>query len=124
MTLRRESDGLGLMILAEGGESESGVESPYLSMSALHYTQEDLDDGPAKDQRHSGELTERDWVAVNADYRQMGVGGITSWGPTALPEYSLPYENYTYRFTLRPIIGADSQHRDLARKRYRVMRIP
>jgi beta-galactosidase len=123
-TLRREPYGLGLMILAEGGVSESGVENPYLSMSALHFTQEDLDDGPAKDQRHSGELEERDLVAVNVDYRQMGVGGITSWGPTALPKYSLPYENYTYRFTLRPITGADRQPWVTAKQRYRVTRIP
>jgi beta-galactosidase len=123
-TLRREADGLGLMILADGGASESGVENPYLSMSALHFTQEDLDDGPAKDQRHSGELVERDLVAVNVDYRQMGVGGITSWGPTALPKYSLPYENYTYRFTLRPITGGERQPWVTARRRYRVARTP
>jgi beta-galactosidase len=124
MVLRREPDGLGLLVLAEGGASESGVENPFLSMSALHFTQEDLDDGPAKDQRHSGELRERNLVAVNVDYRQMGVGGITSWGPTALPKYSLPYENYTYRFTLRPITGADRQPWVTARQRYRVTRIP
>lgn len=124
MVLRREPDGLGLLVLAEGGVSESEVENPFLSMSALHFTQEDLDDGPAKDQRHSGELRERDLVAVNVDYRQMGVGGITSWGPTALPKYSLPYENYTYQFTLRPITGADRQPWVTARQRYRVTRIP
>ncbi len=46
---------------------------------------------PAKAQRHWGELRPRDAVYLNVDFRQMGVGGIDSWGPTALPEYSLPY---------------------------------
>ena len=124
MTLRRESDGLGLMVMAEGGQGETMGEYPYLSMSVLHFTQEDLDDGPEKDQRHSGELKERELVAVNVDFRQMGVGGITSWGPTALPEYSLPYEDYTYRFTLRPLSGSDDRPGELARKRYRVPRAP
>jgi beta-galactosidase len=124
MTFRRDRDGLGLMVIAEGGEGETMGGYPYLSMSALHYTQEDLDDGPQKDQRHSGELKERDLVAVNVDFRQMGVGGITSWGPTALPQYSLPYENYSYRFILRPITASDDRPWEFARERYRIPRAP
>jgi beta-galactosidase len=124
MTFRRAIDGLGLMVLAKGGGGESMGEDPYLSMSALHYTQEDLDDGPEKDQRHAGELRERDLVAVDVDFRQMGVGGITSWGPTALPQYSLPYEDYSYGFILRPITASDDQPWELARKRYRAPRAP
>ena len=85
---------------------------PYLSMSALPYTQEDLDDGPAQGPEALRRIYQkRDLISVNVDFRQMGVGGITSWGPTALPKYSLPYEHYNYRFILRPLIGADSQHR-------------
>jgi beta-galactosidase len=124
MAFRRGSDGLGLMVMAAGGEGETILESPFLSMSALHYTQEDLDDGPEKDQRHSGELKEWDGVAVNVDFRQMGVGGINSWGPTALPEYSLPYEDYSYRFILRPITASDDRPWEVARKRYRIPRAP
>jgi beta-galactosidase len=75
---------------------------PLLSMSALHYLMEDLDPGEEKQPRHSGELTERDLVNVHVDLRQMGVGGINSWGPTALPQYSLDYEEYRYRFRLQP----------------------
>lgn len=117
MTFRRGGDGPGLMVLAGGGEGETMGEYPYLSMSALHFTQEDLDDGPRKDQRHSGELEPRDLVAVNVDFRQMGVGGITSWGPTALPKYSLPYEDFGYRFILRPLRPSDDPV-ELARMRY------
>jgi len=49
--------------------------------------------------------------------RQMGVGGIHSWGTTALPKYSLPYQDYTYRFILRPLRGPDDDPRELARQR-------
>jgi beta-galactosidase len=117
MALRRPGDGLGLMITAGGGEGESMGEIPHLSMSALHHTQEDLDDGEEKDQRHSGQLEERDLVAVNVDLRQMGAGGIHSWGTTALPKYSLPYQDYTYSFILRPLRGPDDDPRELARVR-------
>lgn len=72
-----------------------------LEVTAIPYAREDLDPGPEKAQRHWGELRPRDTVFLNVDYRQMGVGGIDSWGPTALPRYSLPYGAYDYRFTLR-----------------------
>ena len=115
----RNDDGLGLMVTAEGGQGPLGAlpeeleENPalsergsrYLSFSALHFTQEDLDDGATKGQRHSGQLREADLVALNVDLMQMGVGGITSWGPTGLPKYSLPYGPYEYAFTLKPLSG-------------------
>jgi beta-galactosidase len=120
MTFRRETDGRGLMFIADGGEGETMGDYPFLSMSALLYTQDDLDDGPQKDQRHSGELKERDFISVNVDFRQMGVGGITSWGPTALPKYSLPYEHYNYRFILKPLRDFDVEPAQLAPIRYRI----
>jgi beta-galactosidase len=74
---------------------------PLLEVTAIPYAREDLDPGPRKAQRHWGELRPRDQVYLNVDLGQMGVGGINSWGPTALPEYSLPYGPYEYRFRLR-----------------------
>ena len=94
-----------------------GTAWPHLSFSALHFTQEDLDDGPEKDQRHAGELEERDLVALNIDLRQMGVSGFNSWGTTALPKYSLPYGKYEYQFTLRPFQAGDAPPWELARER-------
>ena len=61
--------------------------SPCLSVTALHYLTSDLDPGDQKAQRHAGEIPPRAFVRLNLDERQMGVGGITSWGPTALPKY-------------------------------------
>jgi hypothetical protein len=52
----------------------------------------------------------------------MGVGGITSWGPTALPKYSLPYERYNYRFILRPLRDSSVEPGQLAPIRYRIPR--
>ena len=90
-----------------------------LSAGALHFTQEDLDDGPRKDQRHSGELDPRDLVALNVDYRQMGVAGINSWGALPLPQYTLPYGPYTVRFTLLPFDASSQDPGGLARVRAR-----
>jgi len=101
-----DGEGRGLLI----------VGLPLLSMSALHHTIDALDPGPVKRQRHSGDLTPHENVYVNIDYKQMGVGGINSWGPTALPKYSLPYREYRYRFLLRGIARGDGTPDELGRR--------
>lgn len=44
----------------------------------------------------------------------MGVGGVTSWGPTAIPAYQLRYGEYGYRWVMRGI-GPDDDAPALAR---------
>mgnify|MGYP001421570033 CR=1 FL=1 len=51
---------------------------------------------------HINELPDRDFVTLNLDYRQMGVGGDDSWGARPHPEYTLPAQPYSYRFRLKP----------------------
>ncbi|MEJ2679529.1 MAG: DUF4981 domain-containing protein, partial [Gemmatimonadota bacterium] len=103
-----DDDGAGLLFVGDS----------LLSVSALHYRISDLDPGPEKAQRHSGDLTERPEVYVNVDDRQMGVGGINSWGALPLPRYSLPYGEYHYRFRLRGFTAADGTPDALARVRF------
>jgi len=74
-----------------------------LSMSALHFYTEDLDDGDKKDQRHSGELDPRKQTQLNIDWKQMGVGSVNSWGALPLEPYRLPYQNYSYQFKITPL---------------------
>ncbi len=76
---------------------------PTFSGTALPFTHDDLDPGPVKRNTHSGELVERDFITLNVDWRQMGVGGINSWGTTALPEYSIDAGELSYTFTLSPL---------------------
>ncbi len=95
----RAADGTGLVLAADS----------LLDATALHYLTSDLDEGDHKIARHPTDLQLRDFVRLNVDYRQMGVGGITSWGPTALPEYSLPYAAYSYGYTLKGLLpGQDA----------------
>lgn len=74
-----------------------------LSMSALHYYTEDLDDGDKKDQRHSGDLHPRKQTQLNIDLKQMGLGSVNSWGALPLEPYRLPYQNYSYQFKIKPL---------------------
>lgn len=103
-----DADGAGLLVIGE----------PRLSGSALHYLPGDLDGGDTRGQGHAGELRERDLVALQLDLRQMGVGGINSWGPTALPEYSLDYKEYEFSFRLRPFATSDGPPEKLAKERF------
>ena len=104
MALTR-ADGSGLLVVGD----------PVAEVTALHYFPEDLDPGMEKAQRHAGELRARDLVSLTVDLRQMGVGGINSWGTTGLEEYSLPFGPYRYRYLLRPIPPGDHDRAELAR---------
>jgi beta-galactosidase len=74
-----------------------------LNATALNYLQSDLDDGWEKDQRHSGDLTPRDFTVVSIDHRQFGLGCINSWGAWPLPQHRMPYGDYEYTFVIRPV---------------------
>ncbi len=92
------------------------VGAPLLSASALHFAMEDLDPGPEKLPVHAGDLEPRAETYLHLDYRQMGVGGTNSWGVTALPQYSLPYQEYRYGFRFRGIDRRDGDPARVARR--------
>ncbi|WP_235841663.1 glycoside hydrolase family 2 TIM barrel-domain containing protein [Confluentibacter sediminis] len=79
------------------------VESNDLfGMTALHYLTQDLDDGLEKHQRHAGDIKERDLTSFKIDYKQMGVGGIDSWGAWPMEKYLLKAKTYQYQFKITP----------------------
>ncbi len=50
---------------------------------------------------HPSELPERDFLTLNIDHRQSGVGGSDSWGALALPQYRIPADRfYQWSFLL------------------------
>ena len=77
------------------------VASEPFTATALNYSIEDLDLLSPRYVRHSSELVPRPETYVNFDLRQMGVGGIDSWGALPLDPYMLPYGEYTFEFILR-----------------------
>lgn len=86
-------DGTGLM--AAG--------SPLLSVTAKHYETADFENV-----RHNWMIDKRDYIVLNLDLRQMGVGGDNSWGAHPHPQYKLTEPEYSYRVRLHPITkGAD-----------------
>lgn len=79
-----------------------------LSMSALHYVIEDLDDGEDKDKHilpspHSELLEERDFTNVRIDLVQQGQACIDSWSARPLDKYMVKAEDMEFTFHIRPI---------------------
>ncbi len=100
-------DGIGL--LAAGG--------PYLSASTLYYTDEALTQ-KSRGTMHWVDLEESDFVNVNLDYRQMGVGGDNSWGAQPHDQYKIFPKEYSYKFILRPF-GKNDNLMNLSRIVYK-----
>lgn len=90
----RDAAGAGLMAF---GKKE-------LSTGILHFDMKHLDfDKDAKENIHGGSMMNEDLIWWNIDHQQMGVGGDNSWGAQTHSQYRLPYQDYHYSFTLRPV---------------------
>lgn len=74
-----------------------------LSASALNYTQESLDDGLSKGQRHSPEVATTPYTNLCIDQIQMGLGCINSWNAMPREEYLVPYQDYDFNLLITPV---------------------
>ncbi len=89
-----DDEGMGLVFI--------GSEKDPICFSALPYTIEDLTQ-KKRGTMHPVDLVERDFVEVNVDFQQTGVGGEDSWGARPYPQYTLFPQNYAYRFRIHPL---------------------
>jgi beta-galactosidase len=78
-----------------------------ICFSARPYTYDDLK-GFTQGGSHSGDLEKENFVDLNIDYKQMGIGGDDSWGARTHDEYTLPARAYSYRFRMIPF-SAETQ---------------
>ncbi len=74
---------------------------PQICFSALHFTNEDLDQGEKKNYKHTTDMIPNDFVSLNIDLTQMGVGGDNSWGAKPHKKYQILPGNYSYSFRIR-----------------------
>jgi len=104
----QDSTGKGLMIIGE----------PLVSFSALNFTIEDLDQGSKKNYKHTNDLKPNDFISLNVDYKQTGVGGDDSWGARAHSQYTLHYREYEYSYIIRPL-RRNTNLMNLSKKRFK-----
>ena len=89
----RNSNGKGLKITAAN----------HFCFSAHHQYNDDFDPGERKKQRHTTDISKRDFVNINIDKVQMGVGGDNSWGSMPHKEYCIPPGDMAFKYTIAPI---------------------
>ena len=92
--------------------------NPLFSFGAHFNTIEDMDDGVRKNQpgqylgarkrivkkqRKPIDLIKRDFISLNIDLKQMGVGGDNSWGARTLKKYILEPGDYEFSFIINPL---------------------
>ncbi len=73
-----------------------------ICFSALPYTTEDLDPGMTKKQQHPSDLNEQNFISVQIDLNQRGVGGDNSWGAYPHAPYLLTDKSYSYSYIIEP----------------------
>ena len=109
-----KSDVRWLKLTNKNGEGIEISGIPTVDFSVHHNLMEDFEslertdgrhrDGDVVKNRHTTDVKPRDLVALNIDYKQMGVGGDTSWGAHTHDEYKLLDSEYEFSFTIRPIL--------------------
>ena len=52
--------------------------------------------------KHGADLYPKNLITWNIDYKQMGLGGDTSWGRLVHDEYTLLVQKYQYSFMIIP----------------------
>lgn len=92
-------------VLNPSGNGIEIIASEPFSASALHYTVESLDEGESKKNGHMPEVAVSDVTNLCVDYKQMGMGCVNSWGALPLAKYMLPYGDYTFNYTIKPVSG-------------------
>ncbi|MCF0215279.1 MAG: carbohydrate-binding protein [Fibrobacteraceae bacterium] len=86
------------------------VGSPYMEINAQHYTPEHLENT-----KNPWDLKRDKDITLRVDYKQMGLGGINSWGAQPLNEYKLFAKNtYSHKFRIAPLKGKVANLSDIA----------
>lgn len=91
-------------VVNKSGSGLSITASDQFSASALGYSIEDLM-GKQLDKYnyHMPEVPSSPATEVCFDLKQSGLGCENSWGAIPLPQYQVPYADYTFNFSIKPV---------------------
>jgi beta-galactosidase len=73
---------------------------PVIGFGASHFSRDNIQQSD-----YPFQLVKKPQVFLNVDYKQMGVGGTTSWGMEAYPrpDYRLRNSDFSYTFRISPL---------------------
>lgn len=87
----------------KNGEGIKVLGTQSFSFSAHHQYNSDFDAGLKKQQRHTTDIVSKNFININIDNKQMGVGGDTSWWAKPLNKYQITTRNLKYSYKLIPL---------------------
>jgi beta-galactosidase/evolved beta-galactosidase subunit alpha len=93
------------------GEGLLASATPWLHFTASPYSPKDLEKA-----RHRNELTVRDEIALNLDYKQCGIGS-GSCGPETFEPYRIPAEAFDFTVRLRAFAKSEIAPEQLYQQR-------
>ncbi|MFU1797023.1 beta-galactosidase subunit alpha [Paenibacillus azoreducens] len=96
------ADGAGIGLLAAG--------APVLEFSARRYADADLESA-----QHMSDLKSQEYITLNLDYRQNGLGS-NSCGPAQAPEHTVKPEPFRFRILLQAYMAEDNSPERLSRR--------
>lgn len=73
----------------------------YLNFNVNHFNNEDFETHTKN--RHTTDIVPSDHTNLNIDYKQMGVGGDTSWGALPYQQFLIYPEPMKYTFVIEPL---------------------
>lgn len=115
-----------LVLTNDNGSGILVCGNPIICFAALNNTHDDFESpGKLSQYRkdaksantHTIDVKPRDFVNLNVDLGQMGVGGDDSWGAMVHTQYRLAEMKYEYTFRIRPVTREDDIIR-LAKERF------
>ncbi|GAB1856105.1 beta-galactosidase LacZ [Flavobacteriaceae bacterium MHTCC 0001] len=75
-----------------------------LNFNINYFNNEDFE--PSKKNKHTVDIVSKNHVNLNIDYKQMGVGGDTSWGQLPYQDYLIFPEPMKYTFYIEPVMDS------------------
>ena len=93
-----EGNGWRFTALDANGTTTSAETAATLCFSAKRCLNRDLESV-----EHNWMIPQRDFITLNLDYKQMGVGGDDAWGAREYPQFRLTANKYTFAYLITPI---------------------
>jgi beta-galactosidase len=92
--------GLKSLTLSNGTKGIKISSSHEFCMQAQYYEHSDYGNAVKKEFRHQYDMVKRDYITLNIDYGQMGVGGDNSWGAEPHLKYQLIRREYKWSYLI------------------------
>lgn len=93
------------MVLNNQGMGLKFVAEKPFSASALNYSIDSMEDFPHKAQSHGPQVKKANYTNLTIDKAQQGLGCVDSWRSLPLPQYRLPYGDYSFTFVMTPVFN-------------------